>query len=120
MPTESLYRLVVEGATAELLAFREDRSLWAHEPWSAMFEARLEGSEGPTLIYRYGDDYKRPAPAVKAMAAAHPRLRLTLEWCDEFGTVGGRARYVEGRKLDSERVDPLGLEWVKWEEAEDE
>lgn len=114
MPTESLYRLLVEGHAPDLLAFQRDEELWNHEPWFSMYGVLLEESEGQ-LSYRYNDDYKRPAPVCEGMAAAHPSLRLTLEWCDEFATVGGRAIYVEGRKLSSQCVDPLSLHWVEWE-----
>jgi hypothetical protein len=53
------------------------------------------------------------------MASAPPSLRFTLEWCDEFASVGRRAVFDEGGKVSSERIDPLVLEWVEWEWEED-
>jgi hypothetical protein len=61
MPTESLYRLIVEGEPSNLLAFRKDDARWAREPWSALYGSELDDSDG-RLAYRYNDDYKRPAP----------------------------------------------------------
>ena len=41
------------------------------------------------------------------------------EYCDEFGQVAARARYENGRAVESAQVPPRSLAWIEWEEAEE-
>jgi hypothetical protein len=119
VPTESYFRLIIEGPASALDRFRADEALWAVDPWRGMFRLHVQESKPERLVYLYGDDYKRPAPNIEPMAAKHHELRFTLEHCDEFGTVAGRAGYANGRKVASERVDPSEFDWMEWENEEE-
>lgn len=115
MPTETAYHLVVQGPSGAIERFRGDHRLWQAEPWSGMFGLPVVTAEPNRLTYLYRDDYKRPAPSIASMAAAHPALAFTLERCDELGTIARRVRYVDGREADSEDVHPEDLAWIEWE-----
>src|SRR4051812_17814257 len=93
VPTEHVYRLLVEGPATEIARFRTDESVWEVEPWAGMFGLKVEHADHEHLIYRYGDDYKRPSPSVERMAAEYPDLTFTIESCNEFGTHAVRASY---------------------------
>jgi hypothetical protein len=111
MATLSWYQLVIEGPATLLARFRGDESIWRAEPWSSVYRAhvREDDVERGRLVYQYADDYKHEAPSVADMAASYPKLTLTCEVCDEFGTVAGRTRYVGGVKAEAMDVDPLSL-----------
>jgi len=85
-----------------------------------MFGATLDASPANHLIYRYSEDHKRPAPLVASMYEAHPELQFSLEYCDEFGSNGGRVRYADGTRSSERRIDPHGFDWIEWESDEDE
>jgi Ferredoxin-like domain in Api92-like protein len=108
MPTEQLHRLSVKGSPRALARFRADKRLWEVEPWSSLFGVRLDegNAKAGQLVYRYNDDWKRPGPSIAEMAAAYPKLDFIHEYCDEFGEIAGRTRYVAGSEVETTEVDP--------------
>jgi Ferredoxin-like domain in Api92-like protein len=104
MPTETSYRLVIEGPLAEVAKFRADETLWQVEPWSLFYSAheREHDASLGRLVYEYADDWKRPGPSVAEMAARYPGLTMVCEYCDEFGSIAGRARYAGGVEVEAE------------------
>ena len=117
MPTEIFHRLVVQGPSKALEAFRCDAGLWTRTPWSEMYGLDVDDSNPGRLIYRYADDYKRPSPSVEAMARSHPDLRFTLDYADQFLQSGGRITYVQGRRRKAESSRPLACNWSEWDDG---
>jgi hypothetical protein len=120
MPTQVLCQLVVEGAPAKIASFRKDDAVWNVEPWRFLYGARLDDeSSDRRLVYRYSEDFKRPAPSVTNMAARFPDLRFILEACDEFAESAVRLRYANGVLEERRKMSPYVLSWLEWEEADD-
>jgi len=117
MPTESIYRLIAEGPPATLTEFEQDDALWS--PWERFSITRHDGdADSGSISYLYGDNWKVPASSVADMAAQYPTLVFTLEHADEFGEVGNRTVYRDGRQCTKEQVDPLIFYWAGWETSE--
>src|SRR4051794_369562 len=123
MPTMSYYRLEVTGPAAALEAVRGDRRVWHMEPWAGFFggpQRREDDPRAGRLVYVWADDYKRPGPSVADIAAAYPQLTFVLEYADETGAVAGRAHYANGANVRSRRVDPGELEWMEWDDDDED
>ena len=90
MPTETYYKLLIEGPPRQVIHFRADDGVWSVEPWSGFFGGatlREDAADSGRLVYLWADDYKRPGPNADKIAALHPQLRMVLEWSDELGSV---------------------------------
>ena len=121
MPTGYLHLLRVDGAAAALERLRADSGIWQAEPWRSMFGVSVtEDRESGSVIYRYEDDHKRPAPAAADVAAAYPDLTLSHEFADELCQIAGRQRFAQGVCIEDTRLDPQQLDWIEWETDEDE
>ena len=77
----------------------------------------MSGS-GHGVILVEDDDHTRERLA--RTIAGHPQLSLTLEWSDESGAVAERVHYLDGAQVATADVDPYELEWMEWEEDDDD
>jgi hypothetical protein len=78
--------------------------------------ARDEGS----VTYSFATAWSPPDAWLAHVSDAHPGLTFRHEFCEEMAHFAGRRIWHRGELVEHEPLDPDEVEWMEWEEAEDE
>lgn len=88
--------------------------------WNAMWPTREGEPDDGSVTYQFSTAWAPPDAWLHRVAAAHPQLTFQHEYVEEMAQFAGRGILVAGQLTYHEELDPYSIEWVEWEEPEDE
>lgn len=119
-PVQLLDETPVGTEHPEFPAWRE----WRTQHWGTKWNVRDSVREGnPSdgrLVYRFLTAWTPAEPIFLEISRRHPEVELSLEYLEEFLQFSGRSCWHAGALTSSEEVDPMALDWVDWQDEEDE
>ena len=73
------------------------------------------GHRGP-----FATAWSPPGAWLGFVSRSHPGLVLRHEFCEEMGHFAGRGVWRVGELVEQESLNPEEVEWMEWEEVEEE
>jgi hypothetical protein len=95
---------------------------WAFSAWGCLqpTSAQIIEREPGRVVYFLITAVEVPIPWVESTAHDEPTLAFEHEYMEEFAQGWGRMRYEAGRLVRDDDIEPTDLEWVTWDEEEEE